>query len=113
MTAVMQTPAEAGCWVDGAWGTYAVAHLVERAREVGYDNADVIALAERHMDEHRHGGITCECFVPLTVDEYWALQEAADDVEEWLNEHCAPEGFSWGWHDGEFFLQSDAWWAEP
>jgi len=105
-------PDDAGCYVDGTWGTYATAHMVHRAREFGYDQAEVTALADRHMDEHVHGGITHEGIEPLTTDEYWELAEAGQtggDVENWLNEHIAPEGYSFGWHDGEFFLQSAEW----
>lgn len=34
----------------------------------------------------------------------------ADEAETWLNEHVAPHGFSFGWHDGDFTLCHDEWW---
>lgn len=105
-------PKDAGCYVDGHWGQYAVAHMVSRAEEFGYDNPEVIALADRHMDECTHGGITHEGIQPLTDDEHEILIDASDEVENWLNEHIAPEGYFFGWHDGEFFLQSQEWWDE-
>ena len=36
----------------------------------------------------------------------------ADDAETWLNEHVAPEGYQFGWHDGEFFLWSNEEWEQ-
>ena len=29
---------------------------------------------------------------------------AADKAEAYLNEHVAPEGYSFGWYEGEFYL---------
>ena len=101
------TSDDAGCWVDGHWGQYAVAHMVNRAEELGYDDAEVISLADRHiasMGRSEDPG--------LTDDEYGILHDASDDVEAWLNEHVAPEGHYFGWSDGKFFLGSDEWWEE-
>jgi hypothetical protein len=106
------TPADSGCWVDGHWGQYAVAHLVQRAEELGYSEAEVISLADRHMNECVHGGVTDEHTEPLSADEYWALNEASSEVEDWLNDNAAPEGYSFGWHEGEFFLWSQEQWEE-
>lgn len=98
---------DAGCWVDGHWGQYAVAHMVNRAEELGYDDAEVISLADRHIASMGRSEAP-----GLTSDEYWALSEASDEVEAWLNEHVSPEGHYFGWSDGEFFLGSDEWWEE-
>lgn len=38
--------------------------------------------------------------------------ELVDQTEEWLNEHIAPEGYAFGWHDGEFFLWTTDEWEE-
>lgn len=109
------TPADAGCWIDGHWGQYGVARMVKIAADHGYvDEAaqppfatlDVVACASsvlRSIGPSEH---------EATDDEWNCLDEACDDVEAWMNEHVAPEGFSFGWHDGEFFLQSQEWWAE-
>lgn len=102
-------PTDAGCYVDGHWGQYAVAHMVQRAEEMGYDNPEVTSLADRHMDECAHGSIARK---PLDDDEHEALIDASDEVEEWLNEHIAPEGYHFGWHEGEFFLWSQSQWEE-
>ncbi len=38
--------------------------------------------------------------------------DAADEAEVWLNATVAPEGYSFGWSDGEFFLWSDQDWED-
>ena len=96
-----------GCYVDGHWGQYAVAHMVNRAEEFGYDNAEVIDLADRHI-----AAIGPSDAPGLTFDEFEALSEASDEVETWLNEHVAPEGYSFGWYEGEFYLWADTEWEE-
>jgi hypothetical protein len=39
----------------------------------------------------------------------WILGQGGlgDDAENWMNDNVAPEGFSFGWEDGEFFLLSN------
>lgn len=49
---VKATAADAGCYVDGHWGQYAAAHMVSRAQEFGYDDAEVISLADRKLAKH-------------------------------------------------------------
>ena len=100
------TPDEAGCYVDGSWGQYGIAHMIFRAKEFGYDDEEAIALASKHLDSmhgHNEG---------LSTDEYWLLGDYTNEAEAWLNENAAPEGFYFGWLDGEFFLQSEEWWEE-
>jgi len=36
--------------------------------------------------------------------------ETADDAEVYLNT-LVPDGYSFGWSDGEYFLANDAWWS--
>jgi hypothetical protein len=38
--------------------------------------------------------------------------ESGDAIERWLNEHTETEGYSWGWHDGEFYLWPTETWEE-
>ena len=102
------TPADAGCYVDGHWGQYAVAHMVNRAEEFGYDEQEVIDLADRHI-----AAIGPSDAPGITDDEHEVLSDAADEVESWLNEHVAPEGYSFGWFEGEFYLWSQETWDEP
>lgn len=60
-----------------------------------------------------HWAIACGWPNPGPVvagsDEFWWDVEMA---EEWLNEHVAKDGYSFGWHDGDFVYQSTAWWEE-
>lgn len=102
---IKATPADAGCYVDSHWGQYAVAHMVARATEWGWHDAELEDIADRHL-----ASISPSDAPGITDDEHEALSDASDSVEQWLNDHVAPEGYSFGWHDGEFFLQSDAWW---
>ena len=105
---IKATPEDAGCYVDGHWGQYAVAHMVSRAEEFGYADADVTELADRHIASMGPSGAES-----LTDDEYEILSDASDDVENWLNENIAPEGYSFGWFEGEFYLWSDKLWTDP
>ncbi|MFY1620061.1 hypothetical protein [Micromonospora sp. WMMD736] len=100
------TPAfasDAGCWIDGHWGQYATVRLMSLAVERGWrlsDEDDAIFLRL-----HVSAGSPSS---PEASDGDWeALYEQgglADQAEAWLNDHVAPEGFVFGWHDGEFFL---------
>lgn len=116
MTIRKANPSDAGCWIDGHWGQYGIARMISLAALHGYvDTAaeppfatnDVVDTARRHLATA--GPSTSE---PISDGEWTDLETACDDVEEWMNEHVAPEGFSFGWQDGEFFLESDAWWSE-
>ena len=102
------THEDAGCWVDGHWGQYGVARMVELAEDYGYDDAEVIDIAARHLSECSHPGTDAN----LTDDEHEILFDAVDRVETWLNDQVAPEGYSFGWSDGEFMLWSDASWQD-
>jgi hypothetical protein len=108
MTDVIKaTPADAGCWIDGHWGQYGVSRMVDIATDYGYSDTEVIDLASRKMASM--GPSTAP---GLTDDDEESLSDAADSAESWLNDNVAPEGFSFGWFDGEFFLQSAAWWED-
>jgi hypothetical protein len=104
---IRATPADAGCWVDGHWGQYGIAHMVDKANDWGYADAEVIDIATRHL-----ASIGPSEAPKITDDEHQVLFDASDEVETWLNDHVAPEGFSFGWWEGEFFLNSNAQWAE-
>lgn len=101
------TVADAGCWIDGHWGQYGVARMVELAQGHGYSDSEVTDLAAR-----KQAAMGPSDAPGLSDDEEEHLSDAADEVENWLNENVAPEGYSFGWYDGEFFLQSTAWWEE-
>ena len=76
-----------GCWIEGSWGQYGVVRLQEIAEAYGWTGERLDADAE-------------------------FVNDAADEAEAYMNESVAPEGYSFGWHDGEFFLWSDADWEE-
>ena len=95
------TAQNAGCWIDGHWGQYGTARLVITASVFGYKDAEVIDLANRHLASMGAGASD------LTDSEAESLFDASDEVENWLNENVAPEGYHFHWHDGEFFLSAD------
>lgn len=100
-------PSDAGCYVDGQWGQYATARMIGVAKSFGYADAESIDLAERKL-----AAMLPSIAPGLTDDEEESLVFCADDAEQWLNTEIAPDGYSFGWFDGEFFLQSDEWWSE-
>lgn len=91
-----------GCYVESWWGQYAGAHMVERAAEFGYSDPAALDLAKRHLASMSPNGRE-----PLSIDELDALEDCVDGAEAWLNENAAPDGSSFGWVDGEFFLSAD------
>lgn len=119
MQIVKAEPANAGCWIDGHWGHYAVAQLVNIAAGHGYRDPatdppfaqpDIVEIALRKLASlGRGGGVTGP---EITDDEEEQLLWTADDVEIWMNDNVAPDGFSFGWYSGVFFLWSEAQWQE-
>jgi hypothetical protein len=100
---------EPGCYIDGHWGQYGIARVVQIADEMGRDADDAgwgdltdVALAERHLASM--GPSDSE---GLTPDEFELLVDAADRAEAWLNERHASDGNHWYWSDGEFFYGTD------
>lgn len=81
-----------GCWVDSTHGIYGFRRVCEVAKSFGYYG----------LDEAWH----------LDADDTQAWLVEAEEAETWLNKYVAEAGYSFGWHDGEFFYQSDAWWSD-
>lgn len=101
-------PPEPGCYVDGWWGQYAPARVIQLAGTTGMPDHALINLANakiNSMGTNPHN-------IELSVDDEEAIVEGSDRAIEWLNENVCQDGYSWGWHDGEFFYQSTEWWAE-
>lgn len=94
---------DVGCLIDGRWGQYAGARLVQIADEYGWHDTQAIDLATRHL-----AAMGASDAPGLSDDEYEALSDATDDAERWLNEHVAADGFAFGWYDGELFYQSES-----
>lgn len=103
------TAADAGCWVDGHYGQYAVAIMVSVATQCGFADDELALIAARHLASM---AAPSDSSSQLTDTEAEYLFDSSDRVESWLNEHVAPAGYLFGWHDGEFFLASDDWWQE-
>lgn len=97
-------PPEEGCWIDGTWGRFGSARLIQLASYRGYNEIEVVEAADamlKSMGPSRS----------IVTDEQEELvYDAADEVETWMNDHVAPAGFSFGWEDGELYLWSDKNW---
>jgi hypothetical protein len=106
------TADQAGCWLDGAnWGWTGPARVIELAQYFGMpsddtDDAILKAFKESADCVIMIDGEVIEDPAGLVADQ----GELADQAREWLNEHVAPEGYSFGWHSGDFFLMCDEWW---
>jgi hypothetical protein len=102
---VRAMPAEAGRWVsEAAFGVPAnCGQMVLLACARGWVNPAALALAGRAVGTGP----------ALTEDESCALCEKyAIEAEYWLNGHCAPPGYLFGWKDLSFYFESAEWWAE-
>jgi hypothetical protein len=108
--------------IDGHWGQYATARLVEIAAGYGYpgeaDQADAKAILHE-MAYPGSGDAAVQLIVsglpaePAPHDDPWEhIIDAADSAEAWLNDNIAAEGHAFGWHDGEFFYMPNEWWDE-
>ncbi len=110
---IRETPKASGCWLEGSRGWHASATLVRIAHDYGMTlTADDVAI----LDSYESGLVEkVGLSTGETVDPTECVTgqgDLADQAEEWLNDHVAPEGYSFGWNDGEFFLQSSEWWEQ-
>jgi hypothetical protein len=101
---------EPGCYVAGHAGQYGIVDVIAMAVDVGM----VLTPEEtRAVAAYRNGEDTIASTVYGQIDvAAWVLGqgELGDTAEAYLNEHAAPAGLSFGWHDGEFFLWSTEDW---
>lgn len=106
---------EPGCWVDGHWGQYGPDHLADRAEELGWEPgswAEDPRAVRNIIETIEEWGYGKYDDVQNVIGALWGLTfTGADDIETWLNEHT-DEGYSWGWHDGEFYLWPTETWEE-
>lgn len=86
------TPDNAGCIFAGHRGRYIFREIVDLALLEGWQPSQPVNLDDE----------------PDSEQMIWASEEA----EDWLNDNVAPEGYHFGWWEGEFFLQPDSWWLE-
>lgn len=89
---------ETGCLVDGHHGNYAAIHVLNIAGAYGFVLSDEQAA---EVDAYLDG------------QESYFLDQGGllDQVEAWLNENIAEDGYAFGWHDGEFFYFSNEDWG--
>jgi hypothetical protein len=102
-----------GCWLEGHRGWTASGHLVDIAESYGMpldddDRAIVAAyLASAESVTLSTGEVLDDDGIRGAVIDQGEL---ADRAEEWLNDNVAPEGWAFGWHDGEFYFWSASTW---
>lgn len=104
-----------GCWLEGSRGWRASGLLVRMAGNWGMpldddDHAIVTAyLNGSEVDKDLTLSTGEEVSVGGAVIDQGGL---ADQAEEYLNTEVAPEGWAFGWRDGEFFLGPDHEWHD-
>ena len=90
-----------GCLIAGHRGIYGVSDLITIARGLGFTVSDEDTIViERY---------TSDTEVAHESDSE-TVAWLADKAEEFLNEETAPEGWHFGWDDGEFFLRTATDW---
>lgn len=95
------TPASAmpqpGCYVDSHHGHYAIVRVIDIATDLGRPLDPFATYTLSRYDEDSH--------LPNYPGE--AVIEESDRAIEWLNEHHCPDGYSWGWYEGDFGLYAE------
>jgi hypothetical protein len=108
---IRETDASRGCWLESCRGWRAMSALVFVAHEYGmtltFDDLDILAAYEAGQEE-----ITLDGQVYIVPELVSGQGELADQAEDWLNDHVASDGYSFGWSDGEFFYQPSDWWED-
>ncbi len=100
-----------GCWIDDRHGVYGSIRLIEIAKEYGFkiyeDDKAAIKAFKDGVEEFDAYGVT-------HFASSWILDQGglADMAEDWMNEHVAQEGFSFGWKSGELFYMNNEWWED-
>ena len=94
-------PGAAGCWINGDIGHYLSAEIILIAEDYGWKDSKAIDAAYRYWGNDPNDE---------NIAEY--VYDAADDAIAWMNENVAPEGYTFDYHEGEFFLMPDSWFEE-
>jgi hypothetical protein len=79
---------EPGTHFGSPWDT-----CVQLALNQGWDPDDRTDLERLVQRVNTHMGMSL-----ISLDEYEILSDAHNDAEEWLNDHCVPEGYWFGHH---------------
>lgn len=98
---------EVGCWVEGHWGQYGGDHLADKIDHMfNIEPLDDPRVLRQIADATDEMGYT------EAASGWWEIRsDAIDTLEARLND-ATPDGYSWGWHDGEFYLWSNESWEE-
>lgn len=90
---------EPGCWVDGHWGQYGPDHLADKIDGI----IDLEPLDDPRV-LRQIAEITEDMGYRDAASAWQEIRsEATDKMTERLNE-VTPDGWTWDWVDGEFFL---------
>lgn len=113
MTIRTVTAADAGCWIDGHLGHYISAEVIRVAVLHGWNDLDALRAAEKYFQYNRSVNHIEPTWTP---EEEGAnaefVYEVADEAVRWMNENVAPEGYSFGFFEGEFFLWANTQWND-
>ncbi len=104
------TAQDAGCWVDSARGIHMPSAIIERAEAFGYDLSNSLVKYLKETGDPEMGGSDRD----ELIDNYEWIHEEVDDAEQWMNEHVAPTGYSFGYHPdhGDWGLYSAMMWVQ-
>jgi hypothetical protein len=107
-TTVSKTTVETGCYVDGHWGQYGPIRQIEITDEMLSTDfmGELPKVPEEFKAENTHSS-----YPVIDMDRLEEILWVSNRAEEALNA-ATPDGFSWGWHDGEYFLWSQESWEE-
>lgn len=113
ITLVTGERVDTGCWIDGHWGWRGSLRVIEIAEGFGFDQK-ITADDRKAIEAFENND---EVFFPENSagadPAEWVIGHGglADDAEAFLN-RLTPEGWSFGWFEGEFFLWSQADWED-
>jgi hypothetical protein len=115
------TPADAGCWIDEINGWESNVIAAEIAMSLGWlkgrDRSETMYLRgeiRAIIRAYRNGSDTAR-FHAVEIDDVpdQVINQAGitDQATDYLDT-LAPEGYAFGWHEGNLFLMSDEWWQQ-
>ena len=110
---VADASSKQGCWLEGSRGWTAIGALVNIAVANGMSlDADGQTIVDAYLSQA--DTVTLSDGKVLDDDRIAEIvrEDLAGDAETYLNEHVAPEGWAFGWHDGEFFFWPESDWSE-
>lgn len=110
MTLNPVTAADAGCWIDSHHGQYATPMMLRIATERGWQGLNEAETAG--MLAWLNSSNPYDDAEALSDEMFSRLLDAAEDAEQWLNDNVAPDGYSFGWHEGDFMLWDAASWED-